>query len=223
MTNKLTEIKNYGKIHSGMITSIDGCENYDYVFTSDNKGELMMICLKYQNVIRSMGNITNEHGIRQISIMEPLENHQRVSKINTLPQNYNTSNKHGQKVDFVNLIVISDDYDVFKSGDIMSSFIHDIKGNSISKNNGTFDPEGLCYFSCGRDLNYISSLLLNTISDPDYHTDIMNFLLDHKQVIFEHFSHCATISLNDVAIMMLTYEYFGLDSNIPCLFKYLNK
>ena len=143
-----TKVKDYGKVHNSAITSIDGDPTGHYFFTADKSGQMIQFCLKTQIKIREFGAITKGCGIKTLRVIQQQNHEKNVANIH---QSAVHDNDYCACEPNLCVVILSEDNNLFISGNIISNFINEYNGTWLSYKNDMMDPEGLNYFHLTRD------------------------------------------------------------------------
>jgi hypothetical protein len=143
-----TKTKDYGKVHNSAITTICGDLTGNYFFTADKSGQMIQFCMKTQRKIREFSGITKSCGIRTLRVIQHQGHDKNVSCIYHSP-----IEKNSYCVCEPNLcvVILSEDNNLYISGNIISGFINEYNGTWLSYTNDMMDPDGLNYFHMTRD------------------------------------------------------------------------
>jgi WD40 repeat protein len=134
-----TKTKDYGKVHGSAITSIDGDPHGDYFFTADKSGHVIQFCLKTQRKIRKFDAITNGGGIRALHVIQHQDHEKNVSNIHQTALNHNT---YCMSEPNLCVVILSEDNNLYISGNLISNFINEYDGTWLSYKNDMLDPQG---------------------------------------------------------------------------------
>lgn len=134
-----TKTKEYGKVHSSAITSIDGDPKGHYFFTADKTGHVIQFCIKTQRKIRGFDVITKGGGIRTLRVIQHQDHAKNVSNIHQ-----SALNNNAYCIGEPNLcvVILSEINNLYISGNIISNFVNEYDGTWLSYKNDMLDPQG---------------------------------------------------------------------------------